>query len=644
MGDILSTSVSGLIAFQQALDVTSNNVANAATPGYDLETANFAEAPGQASSIGYVGNGVDVSSVTRAYSALLAAQVNTSQASYASFNTLGTQAAQIDNMLSDSSTGLTATLQSFVNSLQTLSNSPATTASGQAVLSQAQALVQQLQNYDSQLSQVGSQLESQISTNVNEINTLAGQIASLNGEIADQSGSGQTPNQLMDQRDQLVSQLSQYVGVSTVAQGNGETNVYIGSGQALVTGNTAQQLATTPNAYNASEYDIGLVNGNTTVDITSEVSGGSLGGLLATRTQVLDPTQNALGQVSVALATLANQQQQSGMDQTGAQGQPMFAVGGVQVLDSANNADATSLSVTRTALSDLTTDDYVLTYTGGAANGGWQLLDQTTGQPVAMTGDGSSANPLEAAGVSIVANGAGPGGAVAVGDSFMIQPTAAATEGLSLLLTSPTQIASASLIQTATSSTNTGTGTVSSYGVTDPGSWVPDTYTVSFSGPPAQYAVTNSEGATVASGAYSSGTPITFEGAQVTITGAPANGDAFTVSANSPANTGDNSNLLALIGTLSSATLDGGTTSLSGAANNLVSQIGTTTQQAQSNASAAQTVNQSASDALNNADGVNLDEEAALMVQYQQAYQACAQMIQASTTMFDSLMTAMTDG
>ncbi len=644
MGDILSTSVSGLIAFQQALDVTSNNVANAATPGYDLETANFAEAPGQASSIGYIGNGVDISSITRAYNALLAAQVNSSQANYSSFNTLGTEASQIDNMLSDSSTGLTATLQSFVNSLQTLSSSPSTTASGEAVLSQAQALVQQLQSYDSQLSQAGSQLESQISTNVTEINTLATQIASLNAEIAAQSGSGQTPNQLMDQRDQLVSQLSQYVGVSTVAQSDGETDVYIGSGQALVVGSSAQQLTTIPNEYNASEYDIGLVNGNTTVDITSEVSGGSLGGLLATRTQVLDPTQNALGQVSVALATLANQQQQSGMDQTGAQGQAMFAVGGVQVLDSANNTDATSLTVTRTDLSDLTTDDYVLTYTGGSANGGWQLLDETTGQPVAMTGDGSSANPLEAAGISIVANGAGTDGAVAVGDSFLIQPTAAATEGLSLLLTSPTQIASASLIQTSTASSNTGTGTVSSYGVTDPSSWVPDTYTISFGGSPQQYTVTNSEGTQVAAGTFTSGTPITFEGAQVTITGTPANGDTFTVSSNSASNTGDNSNLLALISQLSAGVLDGGTTSLSGAANNLVSQIGTTTQQAQSNASAAQTVNQSASDALNNADGVNLDEEAALMVQYQQAYEACAQMIQASTTMFDSLMTAMTDG
>ncbi len=641
MGDLLSTSVSGLIAFQQALDVTSNNVANAATPGYNVESANFAESPGQGSSIGYIGNGVEVQNVTRAYNALLAQQVNSSQANYSSFNTLATEAEQIDNMLSDSSTGLTATLQSFVNSLQTLSTSPSTTASGQAVLSQAQALITQLQSYDSQLSQASSQLESQVSSNVTEINTLASQIASLNGEIADQSGSGQTPNQLMDQRDQLVSQLSQYVTVNTVSQGNGETNVYIGSGQALVIGNIAQQVTTIPNAYNASVYDIGLVNGTSTVDITSEVSGGSLGGLLATRSQVLDPAQNTLGQISVALATLANQQQQSGMDQTGAQGQPMFAVGGVQVLDNANNADDTSLTVTRTTLSDLTPDDYILSYTGGSANGGWQLLDETTGQPVAMTGDGTD-TPLQAAGLSIAVNA--PSGGVAVGDSFLIQPTAAATGGLSLLLTSPAQIASASLIQAVPGSGNTGTASASSAIITDPGSWEPDTYTISFSGSPTQYEVTNSSDVEVGSGTYTSGTPIDFLGAQVTITGTPANGDTFTVGANSPANTGDNSNLLALINTLSAATLDGGTASISGVANNLVSQIGTTTQQAQSNASAAQSVNQSATDALNNADGVNLDQEAALMVQYQQAYQACAQMIQASDTMFNALMTAMTNG
>jgi flagellar hook-associated protein 1 len=642
MADILSTSVSGLLAFQQALDVTSNNVSNVSTPGYDAETANFTEAPGQGTSTGYIGNGVDVASITRAYNALLAQQVNSSQASYSSFNTLSTWAAQIDNMLSSSSTGLSASLQSFVNALQTLSTSPSSTASGQAVLSAAQALVQQLQSYSSQVSQAESQVESQVESNVSEINTLASSIATVNGQIAQAVGAdpNQTPNQLLDQLDNLTNQLSQYVTVNTVSQSNGEEDVYIGTGQALVLGSSAQQLTATPNAYDPSTYDIGLSNGNSTVDITSEVTGGSLGGLLATVTQVLDPTQNALGQLSVGLATLMNQQQADGMDQSGAQGQPMFAVGGVQVLGDSNNAGSASLAVTRTSLSDLTADDYVLQYTGTGSNGGWDLMDQTTGQPVALTGTGTSADPLQAAGLSIVTSGT-----PATNDSFLIEPTAAATEGLSVLLTSPTQIASASLVEATGGSANTGTGSISSAAVTDPTTWEANagTYTISFTSP-TQYSVTNSAGTQVASGSYTSGTPITFEGAQLTLTGAPATDDAFTVTSNSAANTGDNSNLLAMISALSTSALNGGTTSLNDAANNLVTQVGSLTQQAQSNASAQQSVNQSATDALNNADGVNLDQQAALMVQYQQAYQACAQMIAASTTMFDSLMTAMTYG
>jgi flagellar hook-associated protein 1 len=643
MADILATSASGLLAFQQALDVTSNNVANVDTPGYSAETANFAEEPGQGSSSGYIGNGVDVASITRAYNALLAQQANSSQASYSSFNTLSTWAAQIDDMLSSSSTGLNTGLQSFVNTLQTLSTSPSSTASGQAVLSQAQALVQQLQSFSSQVSEAQSQVESQVQSNVSEINTLASNIASLNGQIAQEEGAdpGQTPNQLLDQLNGLVSQLSQYVTVNTVAGSDGQLNVYIGTGQALVLGSSAQQLTAIPNAYNASIYDIGLTTGNSTADITPEVTGGSLGGLLATVSQVLQPTQDALGQLSVGLATLVNQQQANGMDQTGAQGQPMFAVGGVQVLADANNTGSASLDVTRTSLADLTTDDYILSYTGAGANGGWQLEDQTTGQAVAMTGTGTNANPLQAAGLSIVATGA-----PAADDSFLIQPTAAATQGLSLQLTSPSQIASASLVQASVAAANTGTGSISSAGVTDPATWLANagTYTISFTSP-TQYEVMDSAGNVVVPATnYTSGTPITFEGAQVTLTGAPAAGDTFTLSSNSPANVGDNSNLLAMIGTLSASTLNGGTASLGGAASSLVTQVGTLTQQAQSNASAEQSVNQSATSALSNADGVNLDQEAALMVQYEQAYQACAQMIAASTTMFDSLITAMTYG
>ncbi|MGH8199504.1 MAG: flagellar hook-associated protein FlgK [Steroidobacteraceae bacterium] len=632
MADLLSTSVSGLLAFQQALDVTSNNIANADTPGYDVETTNFQEEPGQETGAGYVGSGVDVQNISRAYDAYLAAQVNSTQSSYSSSNTLATQAGQVDNLLSDSSTGLTATLQSFVNALQMAATTPTSTAARQALLSSGQALAQQIQTYNSQLSQYGSQLETQLSGDVTQINSLSGSIATLNQQIGAASSNGQTPNALLDQRDQLINQLSQYVSVQTASQGNNEVNVYIGSGQALVTGGSAQTLSTIPSAYDPSQFDIGLTSGSgNTADITSEVSGGQLGGLLSARSQVLDPATNAIGQIAVAVATTMNQQQQSGMDLSGAQGQAMFAVGGAQVLPDTGNAGSATVSVTRGSLSALTTDDYKLEYTGGSSP--WQLTDETTGQSLALSGSGTSTDPLTGAGLSIVVSGTAQ-----TGDSFLVQPTAGAAAGFSMVLTSPSQVAAASLVQASAGSANTGTGAVSSAGVTAPSTWTSGTYTVTF-GAGNQYTVTNG-GATVTSGTYTSGQPIGFNGIQLTLTGQPASGDTFTVSPNSTSNTGDNSNLYAMVNALSGAALDGGTTSVGAAVNNIVSQVGVVTQQAQNSATTQQAANQSATTNMNNVSGVNLDQQAASMLQYQQAYQAMAEVIQVSGQLFNSLISA----
>src|SRR6266702_1877786 len=461
MSDILSTSVSGLLAFQPALDVTSNNISNVATPGYSVQNTNFTPQPGQATSVGYFGSGVTIESVTRSYDELLAGQVRSSQSGYSSFNTYATQAGQIDNMLSSSTTGLTASLQAFVNALQTVANSPSSTAQRQALLSQAQALAQQMQNYNSQLSSYSAGIESQLSSSVTQINTLSAGIASLNGQIAaGLASTGQTPNTLMDQRDLMLDQMSQYVTVSTATQADGSMNVYIGSGQPLVIGNTSQALSAIQDPYNAAQHNIGIVTGGATADVTSEISGGSLGGLLAVRSQVLQPVQNTLGQFSVGLATLVNQAQQAGIDLTGAAGKPMFAVGPVATAPAANNTGTSTVAVTRTGLSSLTADDYILRQTGGA----WQLTDKTTGQVVTMTGAGTAANPFVAAGVSIVVGG----GADTNGDSFLIQPTAGAAAGLTTLLTNPAQIAVASSIQTTAAAANTGTGAVSDSVVSNP--------------------------------------------------------------------------------------------------------------------------------------------------------------------------------
>ena len=393
MSDLFSSSVSGLLAFQRALDVTSNNISNVATPGYSKENANFTERPGQAYSSGYIGSGTDIQSVTRSYDELLAGQVRSSQSSFSNFDTYATQAAQIDNMLSDPKTGLTVSLQNFINAYQTVANSPSTTAQRQALLSQATGISQQMQNYNAQLQTYGGGIEQGIGSAITQINTLTDGIAKLNQQIAaGLASTGQTPNQLMDQRDQMLDQLSQYVSVNTATQADGSMNVYVGTGQPLVIGATSQKLQATPNQYDASENQVSLVGGGgITTDITSTITGGQLGGLLAVRDQVLRPAENTLGQFSVGLATLVNQAQAAGVDLTGAAGKPMFAVGGVISTSSAINTGTASVTTTRTNLSSLTSDDYILRQSGGA----WTLTDETTGQPVTMTGTGTAARPLQ---------------------------------------------------------------------------------------------------------------------------------------------------------------------------------------------------------------------------------------------------------
>ncbi|MEJ0007414.1 MAG: flagellar hook-associated protein FlgK [Steroidobacteraceae bacterium] len=626
MSDVLFTSVTGLLAFQKALSVTSNNVANVDTPGYSVERANFSPQLGFTTSVGSFGNGVSVTNVTRSYSELLAGQMRTSQSSYSGFNSYATTAASIDNVLSDTTTGLTATLQAFTNSLQTLANSPTLPASGTAVLSSAQTLAQSIQGYASQLSAADQNVEGQINSTVQEINTLAGSIATVNGQIAAANNGAQSPNSLLDQRDQLINQLSQYVSVNTAPQSDGSLEVFIGSGQTLVTGAQAQTLSAIPNQYNPTQFDVGVSNSGTTVDVTGAITGGSLGGLLAVRSQVINPTLNALGQISVGVANVVNQQQAAGLTQAGTAGQPMFAVGGVQVSNSSFNTGTAQVTATRTNLSALTTDDYKLSSSGGT----WQLYDMSSQQTVAMGGDGSAGNPFTAAGLSIVVSGT-PGD----GDSYLVQPTAIAAANFSVQLTSPTQIASAGAVQTGAAMANTGTGTIAAATVTDPTDpALLAATTLNFSSP-TQYQI-NGVGPTYT---YTPGAAIAANGWTTSISGTPAAGDTFTVSSNA-GNSGNNTNLFAMIDGLNASSLNGGTLSLKGAANSLVSQVGAQTQQAQANALAQQSVNTSATDAVSSLSGVNLDEEAANMVKFQQAYQACAQLIQTSNAMFNTLLSA----
>ncbi len=625
MSDVFGISVSALQAFQNAINVTSNNVANASTPGYDRETVNLTEAIPQSNGTATVGAGVVVAGISRAYSQAAANQLNASQSSLGQLNALQNYSTQIDNLFGTTVGGLSTTLQSFYSAFSDVANDPTSTASRQALLGQAQNVANSFQNASGDLNSLNTDVNSRITADVQQINSIASAISTLNQQIvvATAQGGNQPPNELLDQRDQLVSNLSQLVGVSTTTEGDGSLNVFVGNGQPLVLQGQTTPLTTVQNQFNASQLEIGTSQGS---QISSDITSGDLGGLLAARTQVIDPALNQLGQIATALSQTVNSQQSDGLDLSGNLGANIFSVGTPVATASSKNTDAVtaSVSVNPNGLGALTADNYLLTFKAGAPT----LTDTTTGVSVTPAGAGTVASPYTANGVSIVLSGA-----PAAGDQFLIQPTATAAASLKVVVTDPSKIAAAGAIATAAAGTNTGAATISSGTVldsTNPNLLQP--VTIQFTTPPTTYSVNGGPGV-----AYVNGGNIDVNGWQVQISGTPANGDVFTVSSNA-GGTGDNRNALAAANLQNVGVLQNGTTSITAGVSTLITGIGSQAQQINTAQTAQAAVNSQAQSSVQSITGVNLDEEAASLLQWQQAYQAAAQALTIGNTLFTTLI------
>ena len=630
MADMLSTGVSGLLAFQRSLDTTSHNIANASTEGYSRQRAELLARPADAFGGGWIGNGVDVSTVRRLYDSELAGQARGAGSGFHQLDTFSTYAGRLDNLFSDTSTGLATTLQNFINSVQAVADAPASITSRQVLLSQAGALTNRLKSYNSSLDSINSQLNSQLNSEASAISTIASNIATLNQRIAATEGvNQQPPNDLLDQRDRLLSELATHLAISTVAQSNGAVNVFIGNGQTLVMNFAAARLSTAGDQYAATRTHLVLQSVNGATDVTDAISGGTVGGLLQFRTAMLDPSRNSVGQAAVTLAQLVNSQQAAGLDLHGQIGADLFAVGAVRVSASSLNAGTANASATRSDPTALTTADYQLLYNGSA----WQLSRVDTGAAVAMTGTGTVADPFVADGLSIVLSGAAQ-----AGDRLLIEPTAAAVSGMSVLLTQPEKIAAAAALLTSSATANSGTASIDAGTVPSTAAWVRGDYTLSFSSS-SSWQVTDASNTTVASGSYSSGSPISFNGIRVAVTGAAAAGDSFQIRDNANGK-GDNRNALQIAALLNKPILNGATVSLSDSVGRLIGNIGVQTSQAQSSRDAQQFVMTDANTAMSNISGVNLDEEAANLMRYQQAYQAAAKVISVANSLFQSLLDA----
>jgi flagellar hook-associated protein 1 len=626
LSDIFQISVSALQADQAAINVTSNNIANASTPGYDVESARLTEAVPQSNGTATVGSGVEVSGITRAFSQTAATQLNTSQSTLAQLTATQNYSTEIDNTFGTNLGGLSTAIQTFYNAASTVANDPTSTASRQALLNDAQGVASSFQSASSQLNALNSDVNSRISADVTQINSISSAIANLNKQIessAAQSG-GQAPNELLDQRDQQISNLSQLVGITTTTQTDGAVSVFTGNGQPLVLDEQSQTLTTIPNQFNASQLEIG--SSTAAGSISSQITSGDLGGLLEARSQVINPALNQLGQIATTLSQTVNAQQAQGLDLNGKIGAPIFAVGTPIATASTANTDNTSatVSVSANGLGGLGADSYVLGYRAGA----YTLTDQSTGSNVNFTAGGTAAAPtITANGVTISLSKT-----PAAGDEFLIQPTANAASSFSAVLTDPSKIAAAGVFLAAATATNTGSGAISGATVldaTNPAVLAPAT--IAFTSA-TTYTVNGGAAQTLAASG-----DIAANGWQVTITGTPAAGDSFTLHSNVGA-TGDNTNALALAAGQSTGVLNGGTISVTGAASALITNLGSQAQQINTAQAAQTAINTQATNAVQSVSGVNLDEEAAHLLQWQNAYQAAAQALAIGNSLFTTLI------
>ncbi|WP_297456417.1 flagellar hook-associated protein FlgK [Ferrovum sp.] len=626
-----SIGISALNAAQAGLLTTGNNIANASTPGYSREQTIQAALPSLGTANGFIGQGVNVTTVQRIYSSFINTQLQQQQSASSQLSTYYNQIQQINNIIADPAAGLSPALQHFFSAINGVANAPASIAARQGLISNAQSLTGTFQTLNQVLTGLATSTNQQITSSVVNINAYAKQIAALNQSILTSSASNtsQQPNSLLDQRNQLISQLSKEINATVLKQSNGSDTVYIGNGQPLVVGNQAMTLNAVPAQSNPAQLDIAYVtpSGATLRLPSSSIQGGNLGGLMAFQNQSLVPTQSQLGLIATGLGMAINTQQLQGQDLNGALGTPLFHIASPVVIANQANTGTATVSATITQASALTGSNYTLSYNGSQYTL-TRLSDHTTttSSTMPMSVDGISLN------VSATPN---------AGNSYLIEPTINGAQNLRVTLTDPTKIAAAIPVQGNASAGNIGTGSLSAPAVTSGLPLNPnlqDTVTLTFTSPTTYTVADSTTGTTLATGVpYNPGGTISYNGWSATLNGTPQTNDVFTISANTGAST-DGNNAVALGALQAQNTLLGGTTSFSGAYAQLVSQVGTQTSQLQVQSTAQANLVSQTTQSQQSISGVNLNEEAANLIQFQQAYQAAGKAIQVSNTMFSTVL------
>lgn len=620
MSNILSTGASALQAFQRALSTVSHNVANLNTPGFSRQRVDFQARNPSNVGVGYIGQGTQVSDIKRVVDDLANARLIDSGGELARLQQLSSLASRIDSLMSDPATGIAGIWSGFFDSVSALSADPAAPALRQDLLGQGKSLAARFQQIQGQFDHLSREVDGGLQAAADEANRLATEIAGLNAAIGSR---GAAAPDLLDRREQLVSELVSLTGGTAVRQDASTLNVITAGGQALVVGTQASRLAAVADPYRPERVQLALESPGQASRLDERALGGRIGGLLEFRSQVLDPAQAELGRVALGLGQAFNAAHARGMDQYGAMGTDFFRIPAPAVNAHHDNAGNARLAATIGDLAAVNGRDVHLQWQAGA----WSATDAATGATLAVAGAGTADDPLTVAGMALVLEGT-----PAPRDRFLLQPTARAAGGITMAITDPARIAAASPVKVQADLANIGTGKPGAVQTADaahPGMLAPadiefidaDHYTIDGAGP---YPYTPT------------GT-ISANGWSFTLDGAPAAGDRFSVGPTG-AGSSDNGNALLLAGLDDLRSLDGGSLSLNGAISGLTTTVGSAARQAGHAVEAQGVLHRQAQAARHSVSGVNLDEEAANLLRLQQAYQAAAQIIATADNLFQTLL------
>lgn len=645
MSGILNVGARALQANQTALQTAGSNIANVNTKGYSRQTVVLATVEGQFTGGGYVGKGVELQTIQRNFSAFLTRQSALAGAVQAADNTRVDNLQQLESIFSGGSTGLGAAVNDMLNSFSDIANVPSDLTARTVVLTRIDETASRMRAASQRLDDLQQGVEQALDQKITAVNTLAQNIADVNGQIARAQGNGQPPNDLLDKRDQLIRELNNYIQTSSIPADDGTVGIFIGGSQALVLGTVTSPLAIAKDDYSdtlSSKLAI-IRNGESVAMDEDTLGGGEISGLLRFQNNDLVEGRNLLGRLTLAITTSMNDQHKLGLDLDGNAGGNLFSSVDLStaVLKPAPsappappvqlNTGSASLTLSISDASKFVASDYEVNFTSSSAG---SIIRRSDGMNTAF--DFAATNPVTIDGLSI----AMPAGTPNSGDRFLIKPFSSAANNISSAFSSPRALAVASPVAGAMGTTNTGSLQLTSLQARSlPIAAAPVTLT--FTGP---NSYTRSDaGATVF--AYTPGTPI--EGTEpattplsqwtLTLQGAAKAGDTFTVGPQPAANRNLNAgNASAMLGLRDKVMFDGGV--LSDGYAGLISQIGIRTQSATYAAKVSSAIATNLEKERAGVSGVNLDEEAAQLLQYQQAYQASAKLIQIAQSVFDTLI------